>query len=65
MIGFYKESLERAGLTVTTTNVSEQSGQPGGGMVSGEDSSRKRSAYVNAAVVEEGTRVNVAFSTRP
>ena len=64
VIGFYQEGLERAGLTVTT-NIVQQGGQSTGGMAAGEDSNKKRSAYINVVAVEEGTRVNVAFSTKP
>ncbi|HZM85059.1 MAG TPA: hypothetical protein VFF31_00755 [Blastocatellia bacterium] len=63
VIEFYRESLERAGLTVTT-NLVQQSGRATGGMAAGEDSNKKRSAYVNAVVGDDGTRVNVAFTTK-
>jgi hypothetical protein len=64
VIGFYQEGMERAGLTVTT-NMMQQGSQSTGGMAAGEDSNKKRSAYINAVVVDEGTRVNVAFATKP
>jgi hypothetical protein len=64
VIIFYEESLERAGLTVTT-NIMQQSGKPTGGFASGEDSSQKRTAYINAAVGDDGTRVNVVFTIKP
>jgi hypothetical protein len=64
VIGFYQEGLQRAGLTVTT-NIMQQGSQPTGGMAAGEDSNKKRSAYINAVIVDGGTRVNVAFATKP
>lgn len=64
VISFYEKSLERAGLTVTT-NIMQQSGKPTGGFASGEDSSQKRTAYINAAAGEDGTRVNVVFTIKP
>jgi hypothetical protein len=64
VIGFYQDGLERAGLTVTT-NIVQQSGKATGGMAAGEDSTKKRTAYINAVVGDDGTRVNVAFATKP
>jgi hypothetical protein len=64
VISFYEESLDRAGLTVTT-NIMQQSGKATGGFASGEDSARKRTAYINAAAAEDGTRVNVVFTIKP
>ena len=64
VISFYEESLERAGLTVTT-NIMKQSGKATGGFASGEDSNQKRTAYITAAVGEDGTRVNVVFTIKP
>jgi hypothetical protein len=63
VITFYQENLERAGLTVTT-NMVQQSGKATGGMAAGEDSAKKRTAYINAVVGDDGTRVNVAFATK-
>lgn len=64
VISFYEEGLERAGLTVTT-NIMQQSGKATGGMAAGEDSDKKRTAYINAVVGDEGTRVTVVFTTKP
>jgi hypothetical protein len=47
VISFYQEGLERAGLTVTT-NIVQQSGLATGGMAAGEDSNKRRTAYINA-----------------
>lgn len=63
VISFYEEALQRAGLTVTT-NIVQQTGKSTGGMAAGEDSNKRRSAYVNAVVADEGTRVNVAYATK-
>lgn len=64
VIGFYEQSLERAGLTVTT-NMMQQSGKATAGFASGEDSEKKRTAYINAAAGDGGTRVNVVFTIKP
>lgn len=64
VVSFYEKSLERAGLTVTT-NITQQSGKATGGIVSGEDSDRNRTAFINAAAGEDGTRVNVVFTIKP
>lgn len=63
VITFYQEGLERGGLTVTT-NIVQQGGRATGGMAAGEDSTKKRTAYINAVVGEEGTTVTVAFATK-
>jgi hypothetical protein len=64
VISFYKDALERAGMTVTT-NIVQQGAKTTGGMAAGEDSTNKRTAYINAAAGDEGTRVHVAFTTKP
>ena len=64
VISFYQEGLERAGLTVTT-NLVQQSGKATGGMAAAEDSTKKHTAYINVVAGDDGTRVNVAFATKP
>ncbi|HSQ20017.1 MAG TPA: hypothetical protein VLR92_06545, partial [Blastocatellia bacterium] len=60
----YEEGLKRAGLTVNT-NLLQQNGKSTGGMATGEDSTKKRTAYINAGVSEAGTEVTVIFTTKP
>ena len=64
VISYYEEGLKQAGLTVNT-NIMQQNGKATGGMAAAEDSNKKRTAYINAVVGDEGTRVNVVFATKP
>ena len=63
VISFYEEALQRAGLTVTT-NFVQQGGKPTSGMAAGEDSNKRKTAYVNAVVSDDGTRVTVTCVTK-
>lgn len=63
VIGFYEDALQRAGLTVTT-NIVQQGGKSTGGMAAGEDADKRRTAYINAVVGDEGTKVTVAYVTK-
>lgn len=64
VIAFYEDALERAGLTVTITNV-QTSGRATTAIATAEDSDKKRTAYVNASAGDEGTRVSVIFASKP
>jgi hypothetical protein len=64
VISFYEAELKQAGLSVTT-NIMQADGKTTGGFAVAEDSNKKRNVYINAAVSQEGTRVNVAFSVKP
>ena len=63
VISFYEEGLRRAGMTVNT-NLLQQNGKATGGMATGEDSEKKRVAYINALAGEEGTQVTVVFEIK-
>lgn len=63
VVKFYEAGLEQAGLKVTT-NLVRQDGKVTGGMASGEDSARKRTAFINAAVGEEGTQVSIVVTSK-
>ena len=64
VIEFYQDGLERAGLTVTT-NIVQKSGRATSAIATAEDSNKKRTAYINAAAGDEGTRVSVIFASKP
>jgi hypothetical protein len=64
VVSFYEEGLKRTGMTVNT-NLLQQDGKSTGGMATGEDSTKKRTAYINAAAGDQGTEVTVIFTTKP
>ncbi|MEK6321779.1 MAG: hypothetical protein AABN33_08850 [Acidobacteriota bacterium] len=64
VISFYEDGLKRAGMTVNT-NVLQQNGKPTGGTATGEDSNKRRTAFINCQVAgEEGTQVTVVFEKK-
>ncbi|MEK6303766.1 MAG: hypothetical protein AABO41_23925 [Acidobacteriota bacterium] len=63
VVKFYEEGLKQAGLKVTT-NLVNTDGKVTGGMASGEDGGRKRTAFINAAVTDDGTSVTVVVTAK-
>lgn len=63
VVKFYDEGLRQAGLKVTT-NLMNTDGKVTGGMANGEDAGRKRTAFINAAVTDEGTTVSVVVTAK-
>jgi len=63
VIGFYEDGLKRAGMSVTT-NIIQTNGKATGGIATAEDSNKNRTAYINAAVNDEGTQVTVVFASK-
>ncbi len=63
VISFYEDGFKRAGLTVNT-NLLTQNGKTTGGLATGEDSGKKRTASVNAIADEEGTQVTVFYEMK-
>jgi len=64
VVKFYEEGLKEAGLKVTT-NLINTNGKVTGGMASGEEEGRKRTAFVNAAVADDGsTMVSVVVTAK-
>jgi len=62
LIAFYDEALKAAGFAVTKmTNSSEGKA---GGMVTGEDKTKKRNVMVMLETENDGMHVNVTFSTK-
>lgn len=63
VVKFYEAGLTQAGLKVTT-NLVKQDGKVTGGMASGEDAGKKRTAFINAAISDEGTQVSVVVTSK-
>ncbi len=63
VVKFYEAGLKEAGLKVTT-NLVRQDGKVTGGMASGEDADKKRTAFINAAIGDEGTQVSVVVTSK-
>ncbi len=63
VVKFYEAGLNQAGLKVTS-NLVRQDGKVTGGMASGEDKATKRTAFVNAAIGDEGTQVSVVITSK-
>lgn len=64
VVSFYEDALTRSGFTVNK-NMLAQNGKTTGGIVSAEDSAKKRTAYINAVVGDDGsTEVTVVFASK-
>ena len=63
ILSFYSDALGKAGLKVNSTTTSEN-GKTSGGMVMGEDESKKRSAMVTVGTEEGESTVSVTFSVK-
>ena len=63
VVKFYEDRLKQAGLKVTT-NLVQQDGKVTGGMATGEDAEKKRTAFVNAAAGDNGTQVSVVLTSK-
>jgi hypothetical protein len=63
VIAFYETALKNAGMKVTS-NSTREGGAVSGGMVMGEDQAKKRNVMVTIGAGDQGTAVNVVFSTK-
>ena len=63
VIAFYETALKNAGMKVAS-NSTREGGAVSGGMVMGEDQANKRNVMVTIGAGDQGTAVNVVFSTK-
>jgi hypothetical protein len=63
VIAFYEAALKNAGMKVTS-NSTREGGAVSGGMVMGEDQAKERNVTVTIGAGDQGTAVNVVFSTK-
>lgn len=63
VIAFYETALKNAGMKITS-NSTREGGAVSGGMVMGEDQEKKRNVMVTIGAGDQGTAVNVVFSTK-
>ena len=63
VIAFYETALKNAGMKVAS-NSTREGGAVSGGMVMGEDQEKKRNVMVTIGAGDQGTAVNVVFSTK-
>lgn len=63
VVKFYEDNLKQAGLKITTNSV-QQNGVVSMGSLTGEDESKKHSAFINAISDKGQTHVTVAFASK-
>jgi hypothetical protein len=63
VVKFYEAGFKAAGLKVMT-NLVRQDGKVTSGMAQGEDADKKRTAFINAVIGDEGTQVSVVVTSK-
>jgi hypothetical protein len=63
VVRFYEDSLKQIGFKMTT-NIAQADGKTTGGIATGEDAAKKRTAFVTVSASEEGTQVSVILTSK-
>ncbi|MBI4877669.1 MAG: hypothetical protein HY822_23810 [Acidobacteria bacterium] len=63
VVAFYESALKSAGMKVTS-NLTREGGSNTGGMVMGQDDAKNRNVMATIGTGDQGTTVNVVFSTK-
>ena len=63
VVKFYEGALKGAGLKVTS-NIMQQDGKVAGGMLAAEDEAKSKTVMVSLGSSDEGTSVNVAYTSK-